>query len=508
MSNAIIASRSGKETCLEWSSSKSNRRMKRFRLPLQVLYRGGLDLRCSGIRRGVNADVKVKVKSSIGSLRSGVLGQSIGRRRGQRRSLTTTMASIWTGGETWILLAATGAVSEVIPVSYGLFVEKREWQGGGKGRREMYIFASKIEREYLILSLGCICNASYGEFQHPLLVLLRLIQFLSKDGPELLRKVSAPLIALVIAGSLRSLKIGFPTESAAYSACWGVIAPIAIVLSLQSTNLKHLWLKTSSTEQGHPSERSVYRCTHTHTKVSFAKPLSSNLQQSHLPCRYDRRIPCRRDGNCLWNNNLVCSVSSILGGFRGMEGIFFLPTCIRGRLVELVDSSIPMGCFICAFSLSSAAWLALQIAACLCASYIGGTANFAAVGTSLSVQPAQIAGALAADNMFMALVFGALLSVKETDRPAEANAIQNNQGSSSSTSTSDASDRERTLSALSEPGDATPSALPRTDRTLLIFVCAFSCLILGSNLQIMIEALAKIHLPGMGKMKKKIGCPI
>lgn len=125
------------------------------------------------------------------------------------------------------------------------------------------------------------------------------------------------------------------------------------------------------------------------------------------------------------------------------------------------------------------------------------------MGTSLSVQPAQIAGALAADNMFMALVFGALLSVKETDRPAEANVIENNQGSSGSTSTLDASEKKRTLPVLSESGDAIQSALPRTDRTLLIFVCAFSCLILGSNFQIMIEALTKIHLPGMGKVKMK-----
>lgn len=44
-----------------------------------------------------------------------------------------------------------------------------------------------------------------------------------------------------------------------------------------------------------------------------------------------------------------------------------------------------------------------KVAAALCGSYIGGSLNFAAVSQALSLSPAVAAGAMAADNVAMAV---------------------------------------------------------------------------------------------------------
>lgn len=67
----------------------------------------------------------------------------------------------------------------------------------------------------------------------------------------------------------------------------------------------------------------------------------------------------------------------------------------------------------CARALGPAAW---QLAACLCASYIGGSVNFAATAAALGMghqaggRAALIAAAMALDNLMMALFLAALLA--------------------------------------------------------------------------------------------------
>ncbi|KAG2427968.1 hypothetical protein HXX76_011955 [Chlamydomonas incerta] len=52
-----------------------------------------------------------------------------------------------------------------------------------------------------------------------------------------------------------------------------------------------------------------------------------------------------------------------------------------------------------------------KVAACLCASYVGGSVNFAAVAAALHLPPAALPGAMAADNLMMAAFLAALMAV-------------------------------------------------------------------------------------------------
>ncbi|PNW82795.1 hypothetical protein CHLRE_06g294550v5 [Chlamydomonas reinhardtii] len=52
-----------------------------------------------------------------------------------------------------------------------------------------------------------------------------------------------------------------------------------------------------------------------------------------------------------------------------------------------------------------------KVAACLCASYVGGSVNFAAVAAALHLPPAVLPGAMAADNLMMAAFLAALMAV-------------------------------------------------------------------------------------------------
>jgi hypothetical protein len=60
-----------------------------------------------------------------------------------------------------------------------------------------------------------------------------------------------------------------------------------------------------------------------------------------------------------------------------------------------------------------------KVAAALCASYIGGSVNFAAVSRSLGLAPGLLAGSMAADNCAMAVYILAIMSIPaEERRPA------------------------------------------------------------------------------------------
>ncbi|EFJ52788.1 hypothetical protein VOLCADRAFT_102761 [Volvox carteri f. nagariensis] len=55
--------------------------------------------------------------------------------------------------------------------------------------------------------------------------------------------------------------------------------------------------------------------------------------------------------------------------------------------------------------------LGSKLAACLCGSYVGGSVNFAALALALQVPAASLPGAMAADNLLMAVFLGALMAV-------------------------------------------------------------------------------------------------
>ena len=75
-----------------------------------------------------------------------------------------------------------------------------------------------------------------------------------------------------------------------------------------------------------------------------------------------------------------------------------------------------------------------KVAAALCASYIGGSLNFAAVSQALALAPGPLlAGAMTADNCVMALYIAAIMSI-----PAEGSSELPGAGGSASTSSSSA----------------------------------------------------------------------
>ena len=64
---------------------------------------------------------------------------------------------------------------------------------------------------------------------------------------------------------------------------------------------------------------------------------------------------------------------------------------------------------------------AAQVAAALCASYIGGSLNFAAVAASLGLAPGPLlAAAMAADNIMMAVYLAAVGLCPAAPPPAPA----------------------------------------------------------------------------------------
>lgn len=64
--------------------------------------------------------------------------------------------------------------------------------------------------------------------------------------------------------------------------------------------------------------------------------------------------------------------------------------------------------FLFGFLLGPEGW---KLAGCFCASYIGGSVNFAAVAKSLDLSPSLIPAAMAADNLTMAACLGVLMLV-------------------------------------------------------------------------------------------------
>ena len=82
--------------------------------------------------------------------------------------------------------------------------------------------------------------------------------------------------------------------------------------------------------------------------------------------------------------------------------------------------------FACARALGPAAW---QLAACLCASYIGGSVNFAATASALGMGTnaggrALIAAAMALDNLMMAVFLGILLAWPTQPEAADMSSVQ------------------------------------------------------------------------------------
>ncbi|KAJ9507891.1 hypothetical protein QJQ45_021235 [Haematococcus lacustris] len=75
-----------------------------------------------------------------------------------------------------------------------------------------------------------------------------------------------------------------------------------------------------------------------------------------------------------------------------------------------------------------------QLAACLCASYVGGSVNFAAVAQAVGLPAALVPAAMAADNIAMA-VFLALLMVYPEGSSAGHNSVQNGTAASASRTT-------------------------------------------------------------------------
>ncbi|KXZ52225.1 hypothetical protein GPECTOR_10g856 [Gonium pectorale] len=101
-----------------------------------------------------------------------------------------------------------------------------------------------------------------------------------------------------------------------------------------------------------------------------------------------------------------------------------------------------------------------KLAACLCASYVGGSVNFAAVAMALHVPASSLPGAMAADNLMMAAFLAALMAVP-VQRAAMATATAAAPAPPSSLTT-----ETQVAAAASEPAAAAvlsaPSAAPAT----------------------------------------------
>lgn len=99
----------------------------------------------------------------------------------------------------------------------------------------------------------------------------------------------------------------------------------------------------------------------------------------------------------------------------------------------------------------------MQVAAALCASYIGGSVNFAAVSQALSLAPGPLlAGAMTADNIAMAVYIAVIMSIP-TGAPKQAtSAAAAKQPGSVATGRSDVLSSSSSSSGKSE-GEAIPS---------------------------------------------------
>ncbi|KAL6765369.1 hypothetical protein V8C86DRAFT_2458332 [Haematococcus lacustris] len=127
-----------------------------------------------------------------------------------------------------------------------------------------------------------------------------------------------------------------------------------------------------------------------------------------------------------------------------------------------------------------------QLAACLCASYVGGSVNFAAVAQAVGLPAALVPAAMAADNIAMA-VFLALLMVYPEGSSAGHNSVQDGTAASASRTTL--------------PGPVRPPALPPapsvTPESLALSLGAAACACSCGHALAHALAVPSLHLLAM-----------
>ncbi|GLC38301.1 hypothetical protein PLESTM_000709300 [Pleodorina starrii] len=116
-----------------------------------------------------------------------------------------------------------------------------------------------------------------------------------------------------------------------------------------------------------------------------------------------------------------------------------------------------------------------KLAACLCASYVGGSVNFAAVALALQVPPASIPGAMAADNLLMAVFLAALMAVPVPAAAAAADTTTATAVTSGGGGSGDAAGNPAAPEAEAEAEAATPPPMTAESLSLTLAAAAAAC---------------------------------
>ena len=178
--------------------------------------------------------------------------------------------------------------------------------------------------------------------------------------------VSAPLVSMLLGLALSAVGL-IPSASATYDLVWSTLMPLAAALYLLESDLRKL------VESAGP------------TLGAFAVGAVGTVTGTIL-------------------------AFLLLGAKLGPDGeenaLVFLPNKARSACRPPIDNGNTPH-FVAEFEAFSFASLGVKLAAALCASYIGGSVNFAATAQTLGLQAGPgLAGAMAADNIAMAAYIG------------------------------------------------------------------------------------------------------